>query len=76
EIKQQPVSIDALYQRLMEERNIALAAKAITLRWRESGMLVNGDVDLLSQALGNLLDNAIYFTPQGCEIALSAEKRN
>lgn len=76
EIKQQPVSIDALYQRLTEERNIALAAKAITLRWRESGMLVNGDGELLAQALGNLLDNAIDFTPQGGEIALAAEKRN
>lgn len=64
EIKQQPVSIDALYQRLTEERNIALAAKAITLRWRESGMLVNGDGELLAQALGNLLDNAIDFTPR------------
>ena len=67
EIKQHPVSIDALYQRLTEERNIALAAKAITLRWRESGMLVNGDGELLA-ALGNLLDNAIDFTPGG-EIA-------
>lgn len=76
EIKQHPVSIDALYQRLTEERNIALAAKAITLRWRESGMLVNGDGELLAQALGNLLDNAIDFTPQGGEIALAAEKRN
>lgn len=49
EIKQHPVSIDALYQRLTEERNIALAAKAITLRWRESGMLVNGDGELLAR---------------------------
>jgi two-component system sensor histidine kinase CreC len=64
EIKPQPVSIDALYQRLTEERDIALAAKAITLRWRESGMLVNGDGELLAQALGNLLDNAIDFTPR------------
>jgi hypothetical protein len=35
----QAVSIDALYQRLAEERDIALAAKAITLRWQASGML-------------------------------------
>ena len=76
EIKLQPVSIDALYQRLAEERDIALAAKAITLRWQASGMLVNGDGELLAQALGNLLDNAIDFTPQGGEIALGVEKRN
>lgn len=37
---------------------------------------MNGDDDLLAQALGNLLDNAIDFTPQGGEIALTADKRN
>ncbi len=75
EIKQQPVSIDALYQRLTEERNIA-GGESYHPALAESGMLVNGDGELLAQALGNLLDNAIDFTPQGGEIALAAEKRN
>lgn len=54
----------------------AIRGAAEILRWRESGMLVNGDGELLAQALGNLLDNAIDFTPKGGEIALAAEKRN
>ena len=62
EITPQLVSVDALFQRLAEDRDIALTAKAITLRWQESGVTVNGDSELLGQALGNLIDNAIDFT--------------
>lgn len=76
EITPQLVSVDALFQRLAEDRDIALTAKAITLRWQESGVTVNGDSELLGQALGNLIDNAIDFTPYGGEISLAVEMRN
>jgi signal transduction histidine kinase len=38
----------------------------------EAGLRVHGDRDLLFQALANLLDNAIKYTPDGGEIALCA----
>lgn len=76
EITPQLVSVDALFQRLAEDRDIALTAKAITLRWQESGVTVNGDSELLGQALGNLIDNAIDFTPYGGEISTAVEMRN
>ncbi len=67
EIKPQPVSIDALYQRPAEERDIAggeshhpaLAGEWDAGQWRWRTAV---------PALGNLLDNAIDFTPWG-EIA-------
>ena len=54
-----------LYGPLAEERGqrIALAAPAATM--------VDGDRELLFEAVGNLVDNAIKFTPHGGTIALS-----
>jgi signal transduction histidine kinase len=38
------------------------------------GLTVHGDADLIFQAVSNLLDNAIKFTPQGGRIALAAAR--
>ena len=38
--------------------------------------MVDGDRELLAQALGNLLDNAIDFTPSAGEILVGAEERD
>ena len=38
--------------------------------------MVEGDRELLAQALGNLVDNAIDFTPSAGEILLGAEERD
>lgn len=52
-----------------------LAAKNITLTILPSSLSVAADPALLEQALGNLLDNAIDFTPQGGTITLSAHQQ-
>ena len=55
----------ALYEPLAEEKHITLALDA-------ASVLCTGDRDMLFQALANIVDNAIKFTPQGgrVEIAL------
>lgn len=74
EIIPTPVSIDALFTRISDARSMQLAVKNITLTGNGAALTVNGDADLLEQALGNLLDNAIDFTPTGGSIVLSAEE--
>lgn len=64
EIALEPLAIDSLFRRLAEEREAVLAVKEIRLRWQESGLTAEADGELLAQALGNLLDNAIDFTPR------------
>lgn len=54
-----------LYEPLAEEKEIALSIDA-----REP-VLVQGHPQLLAQAIANLVDNAIKYTPQGGKVALS-----
>ncbi len=53
------------YRPLAEEKKQTMTVDAV------AGMNVKANRHLLSQALANLLDNAIKYTPEGGEIALS-----
>ncbi len=59
-----------LYQPLIEE-----AGKELTVK-REPGLGVRGDRDLLFQALSNLVDNALKYTPSGGHIEISLTESN
>jgi hypothetical protein len=62
-------SVAELYEPLAEEKNIALAiAPGRTAS-------IRGNVRLISQALANLVDNAIKYTPAGGRILVAAEDR-
>ena len=69
------VEVDTLFAQLKEARSVQLAAKNITLTILPSSLSVAADPALLEQALGNLLDNAIDFTPQDGTITLSAHQQ-
>ena len=55
-----------LYKPLAEEKGITLACEAA------GGLGVSGDRHLLSQALANLADNAVKYTPPGGSVTLTA----
>lgn len=74
EITSGSVDIDALFTRLSAARAALLAAKNITLTSQNALTAVEGDEDLLEQALGNLLDNALDFTSEGGCIELAARE--
>ncbi|XGI78286.1 two-component system sensor histidine kinase CreC [Enterobacter hormaechei] len=74
EITPQTVRVDLLFTRVADARSALLAAKDIGLTLQPASLHVEGDPELLEQALGNLLDNAIDFTPQGGAIELAARE--
>jgi signal transduction histidine kinase len=51
-----------LYEPIAENKNISLRVKA------EQRLSVRGDRDLLFEAVANLVDNAIKFTPEGGQV--------
>ncbi|WP_034628242.1 sensor histidine kinase [Desulfocurvibacter africanus] len=57
-----------LYAPLAEEQGLALRTEL------SSGLTVRGNRHLLSQAVANLLDNAIKYTPEGGEVLVSLTK--
>jgi signal transduction histidine kinase len=57
-----------LYEALAEEKGIDLVLQV------PDALEIFGDRDLIQQAVANLLDNAIKFSPQGGQVRLAASK--
>lgn len=57
--------VSELYEPFAEEKQLTLTVRAAT------DVVVLGDRDLLFEAVANLVDNAVKFTPEGGEIDLS-----
>jgi signal transduction histidine kinase len=58
-----------LYEPIAEDKKVDFAVKA------KEDATVNGDRDLLFEAVANLVDNAVKFTPQGGRVELSLIRR-
>ena len=74
EITPVAINIGALFNRLHDARTAQIEAKKLTLTCPATSQVVQGDAELLEQALGNLLDNAIDFTPYQGTIALTVRE--
>lgn len=61
------IELDELYDVVAEEKGVSLCTQV------RAPMLVFGDRDLLQQAVVNLLDNALKFSPAGTKITLAAQ---
>ena len=68
-----PVDVTALMTELAESYSMAFEDGGRTLVWSiEPGLEVNGDRELLAQAIVNLLENAQRHTPRGTIVRMTA----
>ena len=71
----QTLDVAELVRQTVASRASALDARGLTVDLRAEGSApATGDVFLLQQAIANLLDNAIDFSPAGAEIGIAIEK--
>jgi signal transduction histidine kinase len=62
--------ISELYEPLCEEKDIEFRAEVVP------GLVARGNREFLAQALANLLDNAVKYTPEGGAVVLRVRRRS
>jgi signal transduction histidine kinase len=76
EIRHEPIQWMAFVREVVQHHHTAVSDRRFHLNVPESSVAVNGDRDRLEQVLGNLLENAVKYSPEGSEILVSVERRD
>src|SRR5205823_13751016 len=61
--------VGELYEPIAEDKRVAFTVQA------KEDMVVHGDRDLLFEAVANLVESAVKFTPEGGRVELSLDDR-
>jgi signal transduction histidine kinase len=70
-----PVRLDALVEEICNLYRPLAEAQGVTLAAGAERLAVQGDGDLVNEALANLVDNAIKFTPPGGHVRIDVARR-
>jgi len=73
-LEKSPTNISQLIQRVAAEAGIRAGDHKIITKLHKKLPRLNIDVKRIRQALDNLIDNAIKYSPQGTEVLISAKK--
>jgi len=69
-----PINLHKLMSDLLEFYHPVANEKGISLSYQGEDTQIKGDPDLIFQAMSNLLDNAIKYTPTGGSVRLSCNR--
>ncbi len=67
-----PISVDAVVERALDRIRVDAANKGVELAFTgQHGLQVVGDAEQLVVALGNLVENAVVYSPEGTHVAVA-----
>jgi signal transduction histidine kinase len=76
EIRREPIRWATFVRDVVHRHHTAVSDRRFHLNVPDESSTVNGDRDRLEQVLGNLLENAVKYSPDGSEIFVSVDDRN
>ncbi len=75
EIRREPIPWVQFVRELVHRHHTAVSDRRFHLNVPNSETIVMGDRDRLEQVIGNLLENAVKYSPEGSEIFVNVEDR-
>ena len=73
-VARRPVELGALVQGLVDEQQLQWQGRGLTVQLKGAPLTAEVDADLLGSAIGNLLSNAIRYSPRGATIQLELQR--
>jgi PAS domain S-box-containing protein len=75
EIRREPIAWPQFVRDVVHRHHTAVSDRRFHVSVPEEGKIVTGDRDRLEQVLGNLLENAVKYSPDGSDVTVTVENR-
>jgi two-component system sensor histidine kinase SenX3 len=73
----EPIAVDAVVERALDRIRVDASTKGVELDFvGDHGLQVSGNADQLIVALGNLVENAVVYSPEGTSVSVSMQERD
>lgn len=73
EIRREPIPWSSFVRDVVQRHHTAVSDRRFHVNVPDETLIVSGDRDRLEQVLGNLLENAVKYSPEGSEIYVSVD---
>ena len=75
EIRREPIAWPQFVRNVVNRHHTAVSDRRFHVSVPDAGKVVTGDRDRLEQVLGNLLENAVKYSPEGSDVTVTVEDR-